>query len=159
LENIIAQHSKPLTRFCLKLCRNHHDAEDLFQETWCKAVGKIRLYDEAKPFLQWLFAICINEYRDAYSKAKRNHVATFSEVSGDDDAVFEVADTTPVFDEEHDAVRQAVNGLDDKLRLVVILHYFSDYGLKEVSSILGLPQGTVKSRLHKARELLRVQLA
>jgi RNA polymerase sigma-70 factor (ECF subfamily) len=141
------------------LCHNHHDAEDLFQETWCKAVGKIRLYDETKPFLPWLFAICINEYRDAYSKAKRNPVATFSEVAGDDDAVFEVADKTPVFDEEHDAVRQAVNGLDDKLRLVVILHYFSDYGVGEVASILGLPQGTVKSRLHKAREVLRVQLA
>jgi RNA polymerase sigma-70 factor (ECF subfamily) len=159
LENIIAEHSKPLSWFCLKLCRDHHDAEDLFQDTWCKAVGKIHLYDETKPFGPWLFAICANEYKNAYSKAKRNPLAVYGEAAVDGDTAIDIADTTPVFDEEQDAARQAVDGLDEKHRLVVILHYFSDYSVEEVAYILGVPQGTVKSRLHKARETLKTQLA
>lgn len=146
LTRYIAEHGQSLTRLCLKLCHNAHEAEDLYQETWCRVLAKLPLYDRAKPFEPWLYTVCVNTYRNIRKKADgRQTVPLETDVAG----------TAPLFDEEHDWTRQIVNELEEKYRLVIILHYFKDYSVSELASILRIPQGTVKSRLYKARKILK----
>lgn len=154
----VTEQEKHLTRLCLKLCRYRNDAEDLYQETWCRVVAKIHLYNESKPFQPWLFAICVNTFRNAYKKAKSKPVALFSINEETEWAINNTADSTPEFNEEHDLLRHLINELDEKYKIVIVLHYFGDYSVEELASIIGIPQGTVKSRLHKARELIRERL-
>ena len=154
----VAEHEKALTRLCLKLCQNLVDAEDLYQETWCRVVSKIHLYDESLPFLPWLFAICVNTYRNAHKKAKRRPVAQFDNIEEMEWAIDRAVSSEPVFNVEHDLIRQIVHGLDEKFRIVIVLHYFSDFSVQELASIIGIPQGTVKSRLHKARKTIKGRL-
>ena len=154
----IEEHEKNLTRLCMKLCRNRSDAEDLYQETWCRVVEKIHQYDETKPFQPWLFAICVNSYRNAYKRAKRMPVAVFDSSEEMGWAINNTADNKPMFNEEYDLIKQIIDDLDEKHRIVIVLHYFSDYSVEQLASIIGIPQGTVKSRLHKARRIIRGRL-
>ena len=156
--NLVEVHGTALTRFCLKLCRSNDEAEELYQDTWCRAIEKIHLYDSTRPFQTWLFTICVNIYRSAYRKSKKSLIAEFDNDEDKEWAMDNAAISKPIFNEEHDLIRQAINELNQKHRIVVVLHYFSDYSLEEIASIIGIPKGTVKSRLHKAREIIRGRL-
>jgi RNA polymerase sigma-70 factor (ECF subfamily) len=155
----ITENEKNLTRLCIKLCRNHSDAEDLYQETWCKVVDKIHQYDKSKPFQPWLFTVCINTYRNAYKKARKMPIAQFNSNEEMEYAINNAVNPKSAFDEEHDLIKQVIDSLDEKHRTAVILHYFGDYSIEQLASIIGVPQGTVKSRLHKARKIIRGRLA
>jgi len=73
-------------------------------------------------------------------------------------AINNTADNKPMFNEEYDSIKQIIDDLDEKHRIVIVLHYFSDYSVEQLASIIGIPQGTVKSRLHKARRIIRGRL-
>ena len=62
---------EPLTRLCLSLCGDHHDAADLFQDTCLRAFKYYRNYDETKEFDKWIFSICVNTYRSGLRKLYR----------------------------------------------------------------------------------------
>ena len=158
LDYYVSLHGKNLTRLCLKLCRNSHEAENLYQETWCRVVDKIHLYNKSKPFEPWLFTICVNIFKNLYKKAKNTPVTIFDGNEEMEWAINNAVETKPIFNEEHDLLRQIINELDEKHRIVIILYYFSDYSLPELASIIRIPQGTVKSRLHKAREIIKRRL-
>jgi len=158
LNRLVAEHETALTRLCLKLCRSNVDAEDLYQETWRRAVEKIHLYNDTKPFQPWLFTICINVFRNAYRKSKKTPIAVFDSDEEKERAIDNAAIPEPVFNEEHSLIRDIVNELDEKYRIVIVLHYFSDYSIEELAAIIGIPQGTVKSRLHKARKIIKGRL-
>ena len=158
LIRLIEDHGKTLTRFCLKLCRSRSNAEDLYQETWCRVISKFQQYDASKPFQPWLFSICINIFRNIYKKEKRTLAAEFDSSEEQEWTISTTTGSNPVFNEDHDQIRQIVNELNEKHRIVIVLHYFSDYSVKEIASIIGIPQGTVKSRLDKARKIIKGRL-
>ena len=157
-DKYISAHGKNLTRLCLKLCRERGEAEDLYQETWCRVAEKIRFYDEAKPFEPWLFTVCLNIFKNACNKAKKRPLAFFESDREMERALNNAAAPQPFFNEEHDLLHQIVGELEEKHRAAVALHYFGDYSLEQIANILGIPRGTVKSRLHKAREIIRRRL-
>lgn len=64
LDKLIGEYQTDLTRLCYSLCKNHADAEDLYQETWLKAIKYYEKYNRLKPFDKWLFAICVNTFKD-----------------------------------------------------------------------------------------------
>ena len=63
-ERYVAEYSRELTRFCIKLCGDVHDAEDLFQDTWARALDKFDQYDQSSSFKSWLFTICADQETD-----------------------------------------------------------------------------------------------
>lgn len=63
-EKYVAEHKRALSRLCCTLCGNYADAEDLFQETWYKAIKNYDKFDKSRSFEKWLFTICINTYKD-----------------------------------------------------------------------------------------------
>lgn len=156
-EKYVALYSRDLTRFCMKLCASEHDAEDLFQDTWARALDRIEQYDETRSFKSWLFAICANLFKNS-GKSKYNSAR---HIFATDEEKERFMRSIP--DEEKDidayiALHTAISELPKKHRVVVILFYFREFSLREISGMLEIPEGTVKSRLNTAKKLLRRRL-
>lgn len=156
-ERYIADHGLALTKLCLSLCGDRRDAEDLYQSTWEKAIRKIRTYDPEKPFEKWLFAICVNAYRDRVRHYDSRKIMRFSSEEEQEFFLSSIPDRD-VDRDEVIALHTAVRRLKPALREVIVLYYFRDYSVAELSEILGIPEGTVKSRLSTARAELRKEL-
>lgn len=149
----IAQYGKRLFGLCIKLCTNLQEAEDLYQETWLKAYQYIERYDESKPFEAWITTICINTYRDMLRKNKFKHLFAQFQTNEEKDYVLQSVST--VANEEYADLKEAIRALPEKYQVLVVLHYYNGYDIKTISSVLHLSEGTVKSRLFKARSQLR----
>ena len=156
-EQYIQQYGPRLFALALKLCRNREDAEDLYQETWLKAYRFFDRYDPEKDFAAWLTSICVNAYRDMLRRQRWRGLLTVFHSNEDKD--FAMANIPAREGEDHSDVREAVNGLPEKYRLAVILHYYNGLDLKKTAQVLAIPEGTVKYHLHKAREILKRRLA
>lgn len=156
-QNYIEQYGQALTKLCTSLCNNFSDAQDLYQSTWEKAIKKIKSYDNKRPFDKWLFSICVNSYRDSLRRFDRKKILHFN--SQEEQSRF--FETIPDFADEKDdyiALHTAIKKLKPDQREVIVLYYFRDFTFSELSEILGIPEGTVKSRLHSALSVLRKEL-
>ena len=165
-ETLIVRYETPLYRYCFHLCGNPEDSKDLFQETWLKAISKLGTYDENYSFKNWLMAIASNSFRDRYRKKVRraaitkNYYTTEAKVREFENiASNEVpADNALVKQEEKAALKAEVSRLKWHYKVVIILHYYEEQSLKDISSILKIPVGTVKSRLGQARKILKERI-
>jgi RNA polymerase sigma-70 factor (ECF subfamily) len=153
----IAAHGKRLFGLCLRLCAHREDAEDLYQETWLKAYRVFDTYDPARAFEGWLTGICVNAYRDLLRRQKWKALFPAFATNTDKDLALH---SVPAPEEaDYSDVRAAVDALPDKLRTVVVLYYWNGVDVKKTAEALGIPEGTVKYRLSRARELLKGRLS
>jgi RNA polymerase sigma-70 factor (ECF subfamily) len=131
------------------LCGNVTEAEDAVQEAFVKAIGQGRAFERVHNPEAWLRTVAINHQRNNWRHAKvvRRFVAS---VPGSQDV--------PELSPDHVAVVRAIAELDPDLRQVVVLRYLADLGVAEIAHELGMPDGTVKSRLARARERLAPML-
>ena len=157
INQYIAQYGTRLYGLCLTLCANTYDAEDLYQETWLKVLRKIEKYDAARPFEAWLTGICVNAYRDVFRRRKRCPIeGAFASGEEKERAMESVPEERAP---DYSCVREAVDRKTKKLRTTVILYYFHGFSEKETAMALHIPPGTVKSRLHKAKRVLKEELS
>ena len=153
IDSKIEKYGKRLYGLCLSLCRNPDHAQDLYQETWLRVIQKLDQYDNRLEFEGWLTRICVNLYRDQLRKKNRNRIFDGFSTREEKDALLESIPTKEK--EDHRDLHQAVGRLPDKLRITVLLYYFRDLDIQSTAAALGIPPGTVKSRLHKAKKLLK----
>lgn len=126
------------------------DCADVVQDTMMKAFRAIRTLREPAYFKTWMIQILINECRQWQRKKKRSPTVELSPLQIEEKAVqapYEAIELT-----------EAVWKLEHELRIVVWLHYYEDLPIKQVALRVGVPEGTVKSRLHRARVLLAEEL-
>ena len=153
INQYIRDYGKRLYGLCMVLCANSHEAEDLYQETWLKVVKYIHRFDSSKEFEPWLTKICVNTYRSALRKFAKNPVYnTFSTTEEKENLLNSVP--APEGSDYSD-LYAAIDTLPEKLRITLVLFYFKDMEITAVSELLGIPPGTVKSRLNKARVKLK----
>ena len=155
LRLLVDEYGRRLTNFCLYLTRSREDAEDLYQETWLKVYRFFRQYDDAQPFDKWLFTVCANTFKNQLKKKKRTQETIYEESL----LTAQLAGPGHPDDAGQDEVRDAVLRLSPKLRTVTVLFYYNDYSVAHIADILNIPKGTVQSRLHKARQQLKEDLA
>ena len=156
IDQYIRQYGKRLYGLCLTLCANSFDAEDLYQETWLKAVKNISRYDERREFEPWVTRICVNTYRNKLRRIMKSPIFDTFSSAEDKSAVMESVAAPEA--EDYSYLHEAIDGLPEKLRITVILFYFRDMDIEKTALALNIPPGTVKSRLSKARKLLREAL-
>jgi RNA polymerase sigma-70 factor (ECF subfamily) len=124
------------------------DAEDLLQETWLRVARGARGYQEGRPVRPWLFGIASNLARDLHRRRAVRRQA--SGTARPDRARPSVRPFEAI------ALRDRVQRLPDRLREVLWLRFYEEFSEAEIADALGVPRGTVKSRLHGAiRELKR----
>ena len=131
-------------------------AEELAQEAFLSAWKGIRSFRRGRPFKPWLIRILVNA---VMAHRRRRSVETTpieeSEWAEDAEHPADLAESRS----EQQTLQQAIRGLGPEHRQVVVLRYFADMTVPEVAQASGVRQGTVKSRLHRAHQALRQQLA
>ena len=152
IDQYIKLYGKRLYGFCLTLCADTFDADDLYQETWLKAVKYFSQYDDTKDFEPWITKICVNTYRNTLRRLTQSPVIEFRD--NEEKEAF-IASIPATATEDYLPLYEAIEKLPQKLRLAVILFYFRDMDLASTAEVLNVPVGTVKSRLNKARKRLK----
>jgi RNA polymerase sigma-70 factor (ECF subfamily) len=156
-EGIVRRWQTPLVNLAYRFCHDRGRSEDMAQEAFLRAYRGLAQWRRDAVFSTWLFALATNLYR---SELRRIPAQT---VSLED--IAEPPDTRPADRGQEDAaydrdlaVRRAVFRLPAKYREVLTLFYFHDMDVVAASRSLGLPEGTVKARLFRGREILRSKL-
>lgn len=141
------------------LCRDAAAAEDLVFRTFEQAVERIGQYDPDLPFWNWLYAIMLNRFRMDMRKRKAFVPEDASFVA---DALEEVEGESfrgQLVEADAAMIREAVERLSPPFRETIVLRYFEDKTLQEMSELMDVPTGTVKWRLHQARMELKRMLS
>ena len=133
-----------LYHVALAASANKSDCEDAVQEAILTAYEKLHTLREEKYFKTWLTRILINTCFKM-SRSRKN-IVSFEDYMPDEAA----GDDT-----EFSEVREAVMALPPKIRMAVVLYYIEGYSVDETAYMMRLPVGTVKSRLHKGRKMLK----
>lgn len=154
-DDYIETYGQRLFGLCMHLCRNRWDAQDLYQETWLKAYQARHRYDSNRDFGVWITRICVNLYRDKLRRKKLLSILPFSQQDPEHPLAEQLAAPET---QDYSDLHSAVDQLPSLYRMVIILYYFLGCSVEQTASVLHIPEGTVKSRLSKARSLLERSL-
>lgn len=157
-DEYIRRYSRDLTRLCISLCRNTAEAEDLFQETWCKAIKNQEKYNSSMPFEKWLYAICVNTFKNTHKLFYNKFKINFRNEEEKTAFFNSIPDFSIENSDEYFELHKIISSLPKKQKAVIILYYFKDYTAKEIAQMLDISEGTVKSRLHYAKDYIRRRL-
>jgi len=164
-EKELLPHVNALQTFAYHLTYNHEDADDLVQETYMKAYRFIDKYEEGTNAKAWLFKILKNAYINEYrKKVKQPTKVDFEEIVAyhdtDDDRISGYSDLREeiFLHMMGDEVTSAINSLPLDFRTVILLCDIEGFTYEEIASIIDVPIGTVRSRLFRARNLLKENL-
>ena len=152
--DLVRELERPLLYFAQKLLGNDDTALDVLQEVWLKAFQTIRRLDNPRVLRAWLYrmtrGLAIDRIRKDRSdeRLQRGYVEQAGTVAEE-----------PEFDaEDAAAVHRALDALEVKHREVLVLCFLEDMTIAEIASVVGCPEGTVKSRIHHAKRALKAAL-
>ena len=154
-EEIVHRWQGPIVNLAYRFCRDRGRAEEMAQEVFLRAYRSLARWQRKAAFSTWLFAVATNHY---CSELRRIPIRTVGL-----DEIVEPKDTRAIdgdFEEEDQdrVVRRAVFALPPKYREAIILFYFHEMDIASTARSLALPEGTVKARLSRGREILRIKL-
>ncbi|MDO5699502.1 MAG: RNA polymerase sigma factor SigE [Dermatophilus congolensis] len=158
-EEVVEQHSARVYRLAYRLTGNQHDAEDLTHDTFIRV---FRYLDRYQPgtFEGWLHRITTNLFLD---RMRRKQRIRFDALSDESAARLPSRSAGPAqaYDDTHfdDDVQRALDSLAPDFRAAVVLCDIEGLSYEEISDVLGIKLGTVRSRIHRGRAQLREQLA
>lgn len=160
-ELLVHRHSQELYLFVLRFTNDAVSAEDVVQETFLQVHGSATSFDPTRRFKPWLFTIGANKARDHLRRLNRRREVPFdAHISNEEQFgqrfidLLSGEDVLPhedlALEEQRRAVRRIMESMPDRLAEVLILAYYHRFPYKEIADIVGIPLGTVKSRLHAA---------
>lgn len=163
-------HMASLYNAALRMTRNPADAEDLVQETYLRAFRGFGGFEEGTNIKAWLYRILTNTYINSYRARKRRPdessdiddveaLYLYRRLGGLEGATAGRSAEEEVLDRFTEAeVKEALESLPEQFRIVVLLADVEGFSYKEIAEILGIPIGTVMSRLHRGRRGLQKRL-
>ena len=162
---IVELYKNNVFQLCYRMLGNRHEAEDVAQEAFIRAYVNINRFKPELKFSTWLYRIATNLCIDRMRKKKPDY-SLDAEVAGTDGLTMysQIASDEPLPEAEleslelQETIQKEILKLPEKYRTVIVLKYIEELSLNEISDILDLPLGTVKTRIHRGREALRQQL-
>lgn len=162
-ERFLAPHTPRLYRFACRLTTTRVDGDDLFQDVLVRLYPRLDDIADLRDPSPWLARVMYNHFLDNRRRFARAQAFTVDESRLRDESIESLADTGRLHDtvwvEKMTTLEQALDMLSEEHRLALLLHDAEGYTLAEIATITGSPVGTVKSRLHRARQRLREILA
>ncbi|WP_462412612.1 RNA polymerase sigma factor SigW [Neobacillus sp. Marseille-QA0830] len=163
--DIVELYKNSIFQLCFRMLGNRHEAEDIAQEAFIRAFVNIKSFNQDLKFTTWLYRIATNLCIDRLRKKKPDYYLD-AEVAGTEGLTMysQIPSGTPLPETEveslelQETVHNEILKLPEKYRSAIVLKYIEDLSLNEISEILELPLGTVKTRIHRGREALRQQL-
>ena len=146
-ERLVNSVKTKLYKTSMAILKNDDDACDAIQEALISAYKYYDTLKEEKYFATWITRILINK---CYDIIKKNQKVSYLNKQ------VEINENTAYYDEYKidSRLEKALNSIDSDLRTTTVLYYYDDFSVEEISDILNIPVGTVKSRLSRAREKL-----
>ena len=162
---IVELYKDKIFQLCFRMLGNRHEAEDVAQEAFIRAYVNIQGFNQKKKFSSWIYRIATNLCIDRIRKKKPDYFLD-AEVPGTEglNMYSQISSDNPLPEEKlvslelQETVQREIANLPEKYRAVIVLKYIEELSLNEISEILDLPLGTVKTRMHRGREFLRKQL-
>lgn len=160
LESCIEVYGKDIYNFCMHLTRDRELAEDLYQDTFLTAIQKQRQIEDTGNVKGYLLSVSIGLWKNAKRKlAWRNRIAPMGQLDDVKEHFLSYTEQDVVLvDEQKIIIRNAVQRLSEKYRIVILLFYMQELSQEEIANVLHIPVGTVKSRLYTAKKLLKSEL-
>ena len=163
IEKYIEEYGKDIYSFCMYLTKNRFDADDLYQQTFLVAYEKGSIDSDKNP-KSYLITITVNIWNNQIRKTMwRRKKADI--IQYDEDALERIEDKDGSIEEElidkeeKNRIRKIVDTLPDKMRIVILMFYMEDMSIEDIAAALKIPAGTVKSRLFKAKKILKEKMA
>ncbi len=161
-EELVAKYQSKVFSMALSFTRNREAADDLAQEIFLKAYLALPRFHGKSEFGTWLYRISINHIKDYLrkkSRVKEVSLEDVAEVSASNREQMERAEQEQETEARRTLVQRFVQGLPEKYRVIVTLRDIQGLAYEQISQTLKLSPGTVDSRLHRARRMLRKKLA
>ena len=166
---LLAAHQEKLYRVAYRMAGHHEDAQDLLQDALLEAYRSFKKFQRGTYFDKWLYRIMTNTFIDRQRHKKRvGRVDSLDapSVGADDGEISarEIPDWTEepsrrvLHDEFGEPVQEALKQLKPDFRMVLILSDVEEFSYEEIAEMLNIPIGTVRSRLHRARDMMRQTL-
>ena len=164
---LVTEHRDRVYNLTYRMLGNRAEAEDVAQEVFITVFKTIDSFREEAKFSTWLYRVAVNHCKNRIKYLSRRHDRAQDELDENASAVVSSGPAGPmprpdraVEGAQMDKVLQdAIATLDEDHRLVIVLREIEDLSIEEICEITGLPDGTVKSRLHRARLALRKKIA
>ena len=155
-EELLDIYGNDIYRFCLHIMRNRENADDLYQDTVLTAFRKVDTLNLSDNPKSYLLSVAVKLSHNFFRKEKRKNEKI---ILSADETLNALPDNNDIRLSSEEkalkvALRKAVTSLEEKYRIPVVLYYFDEQNLGYISKIMKIPEGTVKSRLHKARTLI-----
>jgi RNA polymerase sigma-70 factor (ECF subfamily) len=162
---IVEIYKDKVFQLAYRMLGNRHEAEDIAQEAFIRAYVNIQSYNINLKFSTWLYRIATNLCIDRIRKKKPDYYLD-AEVAGTEglNMYSQIPSNIPLPEADVESlelqatIQRAISKLPEKYRSVIVLKYIEELSLNEISEILEMPLGTVKTRIHRGREALRKQL-
>jgi RNA polymerase sigma-70 factor (ECF subfamily) len=161
---LVTQYKKLVYNFIYRLSPNWRDVDDLAQEVFIRVYKSISTLKETKQFKSWLHRIVVNLYVDEVRKRKRRKEVDLEDnarVENDSFSTTSVSDNPDRSFEEKElesALQKAIEGLPEDYKIAITLREIQGLSYEEIAETLRCSLGTVKSRIFRARELLKEEL-
>ena len=159
---LVDRYQRQVYSLALRMVRQVEDAEDLTQETFVRMFRAIDRYDPTRPLGAWLYTIASRLCIDHLRRHRHRPISLVQREAGsEEEYVIEAVDPGlkpdehALREEEERRMQHLIDALPPHYRIVVLLRHQQDLSYEEIAGTLGLPLGTVKARIHRARALLK----
>ncbi len=159
---LLEKYERAVFSICLRMVRNRDEATDLSQESFIKVFASLDRYNPAYAFSSWLFKITSNQCIDHLRKRRVDTLPMDQPIDGEKGEIqrqYAAPDPTPeealVRGEKMSRLEAAIDQLPEHYRIMLILRHQEDLSYEEIADHLSIPLGTVKARIHRAREMLK----
>ena len=147
-ERIVRKHMDTIYRIAVSYTKNPADADDIVQQTFVKLLSRRDSFTDVEHEKRWLIRVCVNECNSFFSSFWRKNVDSMDAISKEPE--FTMKESSDLY--------EAIKQLPQKCSIVIYLFYYEGYSTKEIAEILRIREATVRTRLVRARKLLRAQL-
>ncbi len=141
----IGRYRNMVYRVAYSYLKTHTDSEDIMQEVFLKLYQSSKSFESEEHLKAWLIRVAINKAKDELKASRRKQ----SEL---------ISDRVDISESVNSELREAIQALGEDYRIVVYLHYYEGYGVREIARLLRISEANVKTRLKRARDKLRAFL-
>ena len=147
-ERIVCKYMDMIYRLAISHTKTPADADDIVQQTFVKLLTKKVLFTDEEHIKRWLIRVCINECNSFFSSFWRKNVDSMDAMTKEPE--FSMQESSDLY--------EAIKQLPSKCSIVIYLFYYEGYSTKEIAEMIRVREATVRTRLVRARKLLKEQL-
>lgn len=151
-EKAVLRYAEDIYRVAFSMLQAKEDAEDILQNVFMKLLMHQKEFNDSNHLRRWLIRVAVNECNSLWTSSWRKKVE-LKEFSD-----WDVRGNESLHNSEYENLYAAMHTLPPKLRIVIHLYYYEEYSTREIASLLHILEATVRTRLSRARKLLKIQL-